>query len=92
MKKCICKNEMTAHEYKNQWVCHRCGRTEPIFDDSCEYCAEYEDPCEAPMIAIEDSESDRGIYLYNNYLCADGGEYCEAKINFCPMCGRELSN
>ena len=27
MKKCVCGHEMTAHAWKNQWVCHRCGRT-----------------------------------------------------------------
>lgn len=30
MKKCVCGNEMTRHDWKNQWVCHRCGRTKPI--------------------------------------------------------------
>lgn len=60
--------------------------------EKCIYCAEYEDVFEAPMIATEDSEPDRGIYLYNGYLCADGGEFCEAKINFCPMCGRKLDD
>ena len=31
MKKCVCGNEMTPADWKNQWVCHRCGRTKPIF-------------------------------------------------------------
>ena len=56
----------------------------------CEYCQQFDDPCGVPMIAEEDSDSDRGIYLYNGYLCANGGEFCEAKVNFCPMCGRKL--
>lgn len=30
MKKCVCGREMTRHDWKNQWVCHRCGRTKPI--------------------------------------------------------------
>lgn len=29
-KKCVCGNLMTAAEWKNQWVCHRCGRTKPL--------------------------------------------------------------
>lgn len=29
-KTCVCGHPMTAHEWKNQWVCHRCGRTKPI--------------------------------------------------------------
>lgn len=29
-KKCVCGNEMTAVEWKHQWVCHRCGRTKPL--------------------------------------------------------------
>ena len=29
-KKCICGHPMTAAEWKNQWVCHRCGRTKPL--------------------------------------------------------------
>lgn len=30
MKNCVCGHEMTAHDWKNQWVCHRCGRTRPL--------------------------------------------------------------
>lgn len=30
MKKCVCGEEMTLAEWKNQWVCHRCGRTKPM--------------------------------------------------------------
>ena len=30
MKKCVCGCEMTKHDWKNQWVCHRCGRTKSI--------------------------------------------------------------
>lgn len=30
MKKCVCGHEMTQHEWKGQWVCHRCGRTKKI--------------------------------------------------------------
>ena len=56
----------------------------------CEYCQQFDDPCGVPMIAAEDSDPDRGIYLYNGFLCASGGEFCEAKVNFCPMCGRKL--
>ena len=57
----------------------------------CEYCQQFDDPCGVPMIAAEDSDPDRGIYLYNGFLCASGGEFCEAKVNFCPMCGRKLA-
>lgn len=56
----------------------------------CEYCQQFDDPCSAPMIAVEESDTDRGIYLYNDFRCANGGEFCEAEINFCPMCGRRL--
>ena len=58
--------------------------------DGCDYCQLFDDPCGVPMIAQEESESDRGIYLYNGFLCANGGEFCEARVNFCPMCGRKL--
>ena len=54
--------------------------------DGCDYCQLFDDPCGVPMIAQEESESDRGIYLYNGFLCANGGEFCEARVNFCPMC------
>lgn len=30
MKKCVCGHEMTRHNWKHQWVCHRCGRTKVI--------------------------------------------------------------
>lgn len=30
MKKCVCGEEMTPADWKNQWVCHRCGRTKPM--------------------------------------------------------------
>ena len=33
IKKCICGHEMTKAEWKHQWVCHRCGRTQFIYDD-----------------------------------------------------------
>ena len=29
-KTCVCGNDMVKAEWKHQWVCHRCGRTEPI--------------------------------------------------------------
>lgn len=61
------------------------GKTE------CEYCQQFDDPWDAPMIAKEDDEPDRGIYLYNGFLCANGGEFVDAKVNFCPMCGRKLA-
>ncbi len=32
-KNCVCGHPMTAHEWKHQWVCHRCGRTAPLVDD-----------------------------------------------------------
>lgn len=56
----------------------------------CEHCAKHEDPCGIPMIATEDDEPDRGIYLYNGTLCANGGTFCSADVQFCPMCGRKL--
>ena len=56
----------------------------------CDYCQKFDDPCEVPMIATEEDECDRGIYLYNGYLCANGGSFCAAKVKFCPMCGRRL--
>lgn len=31
-KKCVCGYPMTAAEWKNQWVCHRCGRTKPLHE------------------------------------------------------------
>lgn len=37
MKKCVCGHEMTKAEWKNQWVCHRCGRTKPINVSNAEY-------------------------------------------------------
>lgn len=43
------------------------------------------------IVYIADDEPDMGIYLYNGYLCSDSGGFCEAKIKFCPMCGRELN-
>lgn len=27
MKMCVCGSPMTFHEWKNEWVCHECGRT-----------------------------------------------------------------
>lgn len=27
---CVCNHKMTRHDWKHQWVCHRCGRTKPI--------------------------------------------------------------
>ena len=30
---CVCGHEMTRTEWKNQFVCHRCGRTKPIIEN-----------------------------------------------------------
>ena len=30
MMTCVCGHAMTRHDWKNQWVCHRCGRTRLI--------------------------------------------------------------
>lgn len=37
MEKCICGHEMTKASWKNEWVCHRCGRTEPIYISVAEH-------------------------------------------------------
>lgn len=36
IKRCICGHLMTAAEWKHQWVCHRCGRTKPLWDLNAE--------------------------------------------------------
>lgn len=30
--KCFCGYEMTRKDWKHQWVCHKCGRTKPIYE------------------------------------------------------------
>lgn len=30
--KCFCGNEMTRKDWKHQWVCHKCGRTKPLYE------------------------------------------------------------
>lgn len=37
MSECICGHEMTEASWKNKWVCHRCGRTKPIYITNSEY-------------------------------------------------------
>lgn len=32
MPKCFCGNEMTRKDWKHQWVCHKCGRTKPLYE------------------------------------------------------------
>lgn len=66
------------------------NRTESDTVKGCDYCQKFDDPCGVPMIASEEDDCDRGIYLYNGYLCANGGSFCDAKVQFCPMCGRRL--
>ena len=34
MMKCGCGNEMTKAEWKNQWVCKKCGRTKQLFKET----------------------------------------------------------
>lgn len=29
---CVCGHQMTRYDYKNKFVCCRCGRTRPILD------------------------------------------------------------
>lgn len=57
-------------------------------EQGCEYCREYKDATETPLIIEE--ESGRGVYLFKGNLCCNSGEFCEVKISFCPMCGRGL--
>lgn len=33
MERCVCGTTMVKHEWKNQYVCHVCGRTK-LIDDS----------------------------------------------------------
>ena len=36
-KKCVYGHPMTAAEWKNQWVCHRCGRTKILHESEFEH-------------------------------------------------------
>lgn len=40
-KVCVCGHPMTATEWKNQWVCHRCGRTRPLYEIEIVRCVKY---------------------------------------------------
>ena len=40
-KKCVCGHPMTAAEWKNQWVCHRCGRTKVLHEPEFEHRIKY---------------------------------------------------
>lgn len=40
-KKCVCGHPMTAAEWKNQWVCHRCGRTKILHEPEFEHRIKY---------------------------------------------------
>jgi hypothetical protein len=77
MKKCICGTQMTCHEYKNQWVCHRCGRTRPIFDYSKWVIEENSCVIKCPVCS------------YRLELCyPDGTEV--RYLPHCPDCGSAL--
>lgn len=60
--------------------------------EGCEYCADHKYNVElCPMLSHDEDDCDRGMYIYDGCLISNSGEFQEAKINFCPMCGRPLT-
>lgn len=57
----------------------------------CEYCADHKYNVEdCVMLSHDESDFDRGMYIYDGELISNSGEFQCVRINFCPMCGRKL--
>lgn len=60
--------------------------------EGCEYCAHQKDNIElCPMLSHDESDCDRGMYIHRGCLISNSGEFQYVKIDFCPMCGRPLT-
>lgn len=60
--------------------------------EGCDYCADHKYNVElCPMLSHDEDDCDRGMYIYDGCLISNSGEFQEAKINFCPMCGRPFT-
>ena len=74
--KCVCGHEMTCHEYKNQWVCHRCGRTKRIKITNFDVIKESMDICELAELLSRDC----------CHITGGDNQYCDGD---CESCVRE---
>lgn len=72
-KKCVCGNEMTRHDWKHEWVCHRCGRKKPISNQpmftvfSC-------GKCEHLLFVEEDFDFPHKLAKVAGMFCPNCGE------------------
>lgn len=57
----------------------------------CEFCEEHENPEEVSMLTTDEYESDRGMFIYNGILASNSGEFQMRRIDYCPVCGRPLT-
>lgn len=59
--------------------------------EPCEFCEEHENPEEVSMLTTDEYESDRGMFIYNGILASNSGEFQMRRIDYCPVCGRPLT-
>lgn len=60
--------------------------------EGCDYCTHNKDNVElCPMLSHDESDCDRGMYIHRGCLVSNSGEFQYVKIDFCPMCGRPLT-
>ena len=57
----------------------------------CEYCEKHEYPEECAMLTKSEYETDEGMYIYKGMLTCNSGELQMRKIDYCPVCGRPLT-
>lgn len=58
-----------------------------------EYCANHKGNIElCPMLSHDESDCERGMYIHRGCLVSNSGEFQYVKIDFCPICGRPLTD
>lgn len=75
-KKCVCGHEMTRHDWKHEWVCHRCGRKKPI-EAPQTYTVFECYKCHSRLYAIEDENFPKKLEKIAGCACHNCGEQAE---------------
>lgn len=75
-KKCVCGHEMTRHDWKHEWVCHRCGRKKPI-PENPSYIVFACQKCDHKLYVKETEELAQKLECVSDMRCPECGEESE---------------
>lgn len=75
-EKCVCGHEMTPHDWKHEWVCHRCGRKKP-FPEEPSYTVFACHKCGHQLYVEETEEFPQKLERIAGMCCPECGEQAE---------------